>query len=430
MAVAGSAIAATIENPVTLPATDRWTRYNATVLTICILGWAFDIYEQTIMQLVTPLLIKEWGITPATIGYVTTVARWVGLIGTFVFPVLADLYGRKPILIFAILGYSIFSGLTGFATGWISLLIFTALTRIALSGENPVGMVMVSETAPTRWRATALGGLVGGYPLGYMFCSGLALIVVPLWGWRSLYWLGVLPALLVLWVRISVKESPRYEHVTTAMLKEGLKKRFDIWSPVREYPREMLIASLIYFFYLFTWIGWSAWMPQFLANEKHLGFQTTASYLTIWMFVAIFAYWICGALCDQFGRRYVIPAFAVPASILLVWLGYLNDPTSLFWAGLAANFLITGSFGSGLGYTTEMFPTQIRGTAVGASFAFGSAAGATAPAIIGAIATSHSIAAGLPLLALSFFLLAPLFLFVARDTTRKQLTDFVGQKVA
>src|SRR5229473_7201454 len=86
---------------------DRWTRYSATVLSICILGWAFDIYEQTIMQLVTPLLIKEWGITPATIGYVTTIARWVGLIGTFVFPVLADFYGRKPILILAILGYSI-----------------------------------------------------------------------------------------------------------------------------------------------------------------------------------------------------------------------------------------------------------------------------------------------------------------------------------
>src|SRR5258707_11230570 len=97
-AVAASATAASIENPATLPGTDGWTRYNATVLTICILGWAFDIYEQTIMQLVTPLLIKEWGITPATIGYITTIARWVGLIGTFVFPVLADLYGRKPIL--------------------------------------------------------------------------------------------------------------------------------------------------------------------------------------------------------------------------------------------------------------------------------------------------------------------------------------------
>src|SRR6516165_12207737 len=82
---------------------DRWSAYSATVLAICVFGWAFDIYEQTIMQLVTPLLIKEWGITPATIGYITTIARWVGLIGTFVFPVLADLYGRKPILILAIL---------------------------------------------------------------------------------------------------------------------------------------------------------------------------------------------------------------------------------------------------------------------------------------------------------------------------------------
>jgi len=423
------AMAAPAAGSVALP-TDRWNRYSATVLAICILGWAFDIYEQTILQLVTPLLIEEWKITPAVIGNVTTVARWIGLIGTFVFPVLADLYGRKPILILAILGYSIFSGLTGFATGWVSLLIFTALTRIALSGENPVGMIMVSETAPTKWRATALGGLVGGYPLGYMLCSGIALIVVPLWGWRALYWIGVLPALLVLWVRIGVKESPRYEHVTAAMLREGLKKRFDIWSPVREYPRDMLIASLVYFFYLFTWIGWSAWMPQFLAREKHLGFQTTAGYLTIWMFVAIFAYWICGWLSDKYGRRYVIPAFVIPAAILLVAIGHLDDPMALFWAGLATNFLITGSFGSGLGYTTELFPTQIRGTAVGASFAFGSAAGATAPAIIGWIATTHSIAAGLPLLALSFFLLAPLFYFAARDTTRKELTDFVGEKLA
>src|SRR5262249_10894154 len=224
------AMTAAVADSAALPAA-RWSRYSATVLTICILGWAFDIYEQTILQLVTPLLIEEWKITPAVIGNVTTVARWIGLVGTFVFPVLADLYGRKPILIIAILGYSIFSGLTGFATGWVTLLIFTAITRVALSGGNPVGMVMVSETAPTKWRATALGGLVGGYPLGYMLCSGIALIVVPIWGWRSLYFLGVLPALLVLWIRIGIKESPRYERVTSEMLREGLKKRFDIWSP-------------------------------------------------------------------------------------------------------------------------------------------------------------------------------------------------------
>ena len=155
--------------PVT--STDRWTSYNATVLAICILGWAFDIYEATIMQLVTPLLIKEWGITPATMGFVTTMSRWIGLIGTFAFPVFADLYGRKPALIWAILGYSVFTGLTGFSTGWITLLIFSSITRIALAGENPVGMLMVTETAPTKWRATALGGLVGGYPFGYMLCS-------------------------------------------------------------------------------------------------------------------------------------------------------------------------------------------------------------------------------------------------------------------
>src|ERR1044072_2899791 len=187
--------------------TDSWNSYNVKVLAICILGWAFDIYEATIMQLVTPLLIQEWGITPATMGFVTTMSRWIGLIGTFAFPVLADLYGRKPALIWAILGYSIFTGLTGFSTGWIMILIFSSITRIALAGENPVGMLMVTETGPTKWRATALGGLVGGYPFGYMLCSLAALVVVPLWGWRSLYFLGILPALLVLWILIRLQES-------------------------------------------------------------------------------------------------------------------------------------------------------------------------------------------------------------------------------
>jgi len=145
------------------------------------------------------------------------------------------------------------------------------------------------------------------------------------------------------------------------MVREGLKQRLDIWSPVRQYPREMLTATLLYFFYLFTWIGWSAWMPQFLANEKHLGFQTTASYLSIWMFCAIFAYYLCGWLSDLFGRRYVIPGFILPASILLVVLGYLDTPSSLFWVGLVLNFLITGSFGAGLGYNTECFQPRSAG---------------------------------------------------------------------
>ena len=305
---------ANIATAETRPAHNGWTQNNAVILAVCVLGWVFDVYEQTVMQIVTPILIKEFGIAPSTMGSITTIGRWVGLIGIFVFPALADLYGRKPILIIAILGYSLFSGLTGFATGWVSLLLLTSLNRVALSGELPVGMVMVTETAPTKWRATALSILNGGFPLGYMLCSLAAYFVVPMWGWRTLYFLGVVPALLVLWIRFGVKESPRFEHVSATMVRDGLKKRLDIWAPVRKYPRDMLIASLIYFFFLFTWIGWSAWMPQFLAVEKKLGFQLTVQYLSIWMFIAIFSYWVCGWLADVFGRRYLIPALAIPAS--------------------------------------------------------------------------------------------------------------------
>lgn len=406
---------------------DRWTGYNALVLLTCILAWAFDVFEMTILQLATPLLIQEWGLTPATIGNITTASRWVGLIGAFTFPVLADLWGRRPMLIASVTGYSLLTGLTGLAQNWQQLLVATSLTRIPLSGEVPVGTVMVAETAPTKWRATALGGLVGGYPFGYMLASLAALAIVPLGGWRWLYFLGIVPGLLVLLIRLGVKESPRFERVTTAGFTEGLRQQFDLLAPARTHRREVVIGTLLVFFYLFTWVGWSVWMPQFLANEKQLGFQTAATYLSIWMFFAIFAYWLCGYLCDKLGRRYVIPAFVVPASILLVVLGGQTDPTSLFVVGGVTNFLITGSFGAGMGYVSELFPTAIRGRGYGSAFFFGNLLSSFAPAIVGYIATAQSIAAALPVLAVPFFLIGPLFLFVARETTGHELTDFVGQ---
>jgi hypothetical protein len=128
-------------------------------------------------------------------------------------------------------------------------------------------------------------------------------------------------------------------------------------------------------------------------------------YLSIWMFCAIFAYYLCGWLSDLFGRRYVIPAFCLPAAVLLIVMGQFDSASSLFWVGLILNFLITGSDGSGLGYNTELFPTQIRGTAVGAAFTFGSAGGALAPAIVGWVATSHSIATARKLAILIWHLL-------------------------
>jgi AAHS family cis,cis-muconate transporter-like MFS transporter len=116
--------------------------------------------------------------------------------------------------------------------------------------------------------------------------------------------------------------------------------------------------------------------------------------------------------------------------VLLVVLGGQTDATSLFWIGGIANFLITGSFGAGMGYVSELFPTEIRGRGYGSAFFFGNLFSAISPAIVGYIATGQSIAAALPLLAVSFFLIGPVFLFVARDTTGQELPDFVGQEIA
>ena len=184
-------------------------------------------------------------------------------------------------LILSILGYSLFSGLTGFATGWMSFSFkrrSIASHSPASSGEHRDG----DETAPTSGARRRLAVSSAAIRSANAVLPA-AIVVVPMWGWRALYWLGVLPALLVLDPdRRERKPTFRARH--RGKLKGGLKKHSISCSPVRQYPREMLIASLVYFFYLFTWIGWSAWMPQFLATEKKLGFQIAVSYLSIWMF--------------------------------------------------------------------------------------------------------------------------------------------------
>src|SRR5262249_42236691 len=170
--------------------TDRWTGYSAVVLLTCILAWSFDVFEMTILQLATPLLIQEWRLTPARIVKITTASRWAGLIGALSFPVLADLWGRRVMLIASVTGYSLLTGLTGFAQNWQQLLVATSLTRIPLSGEIPVGFVMVAETAPTKWRATALGGLTGGSPLRGMLASLAGAPALPAAGWRGVSFFG------------------------------------------------------------------------------------------------------------------------------------------------------------------------------------------------------------------------------------------------
>jgi len=184
---------------------------------------------------------------------------------------------------------------------------------------------MVSETAPTKWRATALGGLVGGYPFGYMLCSLTALVV------RAALGIGVpllarhpagAPSSLG---AAGCQESPRFERVTSAMLTEGLKKRLNIWSPIREYPREMLTRPCCISSIFSPGSVWSAWMPQFLANESISGFRQRRAIFRSGCSAAIFAYYLCGWLSDLFGRR--LRHFRASSSQLLYFWSYWDTST-------------------------------------------------------------------------------------------------------
>ncbi len=322
-----------------LASTEGWNSYNVKVLTICILGWAFDIYEATIMQLVTPLLIQEWGITPATMGFVTTVVALGRADRDIRISVLADLYGRRPALIWAILGYSIFTGLTGFSTGWISLLIFSSITRIALAGEEP-GRHADGHRGPRRPNGAPPRSAVSSAAIrsAICLCSLAALVVRALVGVALALFprhpAGAAGALDPL--RHQGKSALRACHRADAQGRAEEAARYLFAGAT--IPARDVIASLVYFFYLFTWIGWSAWIAVLSRHEAssasrhgHLSLD-----LDVLRDIRLLVLRLAVRL---YGRRWVIPAFAVPAGILLIVMGYCETPTTLFWVGLAVNFL-------------------------------------------------------------------------------------------
>jgi SHS family lactate transporter-like MFS transporter len=360
------------------------------------LGWVLDGFDYTILTFLLVDIQHSFAVNATLaglLGQVTLMFRVAGGIGA---GTAADRWGRKGPLMFSILWYSVFAFLSGFSTSYGMLFACRALFGIGMGGVWAAGMPLTLEHWPARLRGTASGMMQSGYSLGFLLSSLVFQFGYPLvnarpdMGWRWMLWIGVLPALLVLFIMKSVKESPvwlaRQQHLRDRNERDpvSLGRLFstDVW-------RVTLHTSIMMGAFLFMYHSISYWYPTLLGRMH----RPPLPFLLAFNVGAIVGAVACGRMSETALGRRGAATVATLIGVLVIPLYVFATSATLLWVGaLAMGFFGAGNFGIVPAYLTERFPTVAR--AVGAGFAYHVGAGFASftPTLVGAL-----IDRGLPL---------------------------------
>jgi MFS family permease len=383
------------------------------------LGWMLDAMDVMLYAFALTAIRDEFQLSGAGAGALASATLLASAVGGGAAGWLADRYGRTRVLIGSILVYSVFTGLTATAGTLVELVVWRALVGLGLGAEWSAGSVLVAETWPAEHRGKAIGFMQAGWAIGYILAALLAAVILPRRGWRLLFAVGVLPALLTFWIRRAVPEpeiwrqQPRHEVALAELFRSPLARR-------------TLAATLLCALLLFAYWGLFTWIPSYLASPVEqggagLGIVRSSAWIVPMQVGAFLGYSLFGVLADRWGRRPVFLFFVVGAGALVPVYGAGNRHTAL----LAALGPLVGFFGHGYfsvfgALLAELFPSHVRGTAQGLCYNLGRAASALAPAAIGAIATYWGIGGALGVTS-AFFLTAGALMFTLPETRGAEL---------
>jgi MFS family permease len=380
------------------------------------LGWMLDSMDTMLYALVLPLLLAELSLSQATGGLLQSLTQLTGAVGGVAFGVLADRLGRTRALVGSVLLYSLgtaASGLTG--TVW-QLAACRALLGLGMGGEWATGAALVSETWPAEHRGKALALVQSSWAVGYALAAGIVALVVPAWGWRAAFFVGLLPAVFAVWVARAVPEPERWRRVALQG-KADAAGRGTLLALLRPpLLGRAAIATAVNAATLFAWWGLFTWIPSYLALPPERGgaglsVVRTSTWVALMQVGMWLGYVSFGFICDRFGRRITYVGFLLSAAVLVPIYGHVRDPRALLWLGPLVAFFGTGYF-SGFGVVTaELFPTRVRATAQGTTYNVGRALSATAPYLVGSVAQTRG-------LGFAFYLVAAAFLLAAALATR------------
>ena len=298
------------------------------------LGWMLDSFDVMLYAIVLAALIDDpaLGLTTGTAGLLGSLTLVAAAVGGIAFGVIADRLGRKRALMAAVVIYSIFTAACGLAQTVPQLAVFRILLGLGMGGEWATGAALVSESFPARHRGKALAFVQSTWALGYGLAALVNLVVMPVWGWRGVFLVGVLPALFTLWIRRRVEE-PAIWHKTPAAERGQLAVLF---APA--IARTTFFITLMNAFTLFGWWGLNSWVPAYLSfPDTRGGIGLSSSTMSLFVMAMQVGMWLgyvsFGFIADAIGRKRAYVFFLITASVLLPVYGFLKVPWLLLLLG-------------------------------------------------------------------------------------------------
>lgn len=383
-------------------------------------GWMLDAMDVMLYAFALGAIQKEFGLTSAAAGALASITLVASAAGGIAFGVLADRFGRARMLTVSILVYSTFTALTATSHSVAELALWRVLVGIGLGGEWSAGSVLVSETWPAEHRGKAIGLMQSGWAIGYILAALLAAAILPAWGWRPLFAVGVAPALLAVWIRRRLPEPAIWRE--RAAVAKGAGLAF-LRPPLLA---RTIAASATATALLFAYWGLFTWIPSYLATPLErggagLGVVKSTGWIVPMQIGAFFGYALFGVLADRLGRRPTFVVFVLAAAVLVPLYGAsARSETALMALGPLVGFFGHGYFSVFGSMLSELFPSAVRATAQGFCYNVGRAASAVAPWAIGFLADRRGIGAALALTSV-FYVAGAALIFLLPETRGKEL---------
>ena len=404
------------------------TRQERTALTAAFGGYAVDAFDYMIYTFIIPTLIAVWGMSNTEAGVIATGSLLSSAVGGWAAGVLADRYGRVRILQITILWFAVFTCLSGFTNSYGQLLFTRTMQGLGFGGEWSVGSVLIAEMIRPEHRGKAVGLVQSSWAVGWgvaaIAYSVAYSVLDPGLAWRALFWLGLIPALLVVFIRRYVRESEVFTETRAQVEATGTDSSFlEIFSPAL--VRTTALASLLATGMQGAYYAVTTWLPTYLKTERHLSVLNTGSYLLVLIVGSFLGYLTSAYLSDQMGRRNCFILFAVSAAVLVVM--YTQIPitdTVMLFLGFPLGFFLSGIF-SGMGaFLSELFPSRVCGSGQGFCYNFGRAVGSLFPVVVGYLSNTMPLGEAIGIMAGGAYLIVVVAALTLPETRGKALVAF------
>jgi MFS family permease len=392
----------------TIGAEDRVTVYGWKALAGSVIGYAMDGFDMLILGFMLAAISADLALTSTQAGSLVTWTLLGAVAGGFIFGTMSDHFGRIRVLTWTILIFAGFTGLCAFARGYWDLAIYRMLAGLGLGGEFGIGMALAAEAWPASKRARVSSYVALGWQVGVLLAAFVTPLLLPVIGWRGMFMVGLLPALVAFLVRRTLDEPEIFVNKHAATKENSFRLLVKDGKTCRTTLGIVILCSVQNFAYY----GIMIWMPSYLATSLGFSLAKSALWTSTIVLGMAFGIWVFGQVADRMGRKPVFILFQIGAVIMIYLYSRVTDPHMLLWMGALMGMFVNGMLGGIGALMSEAYPTAARATAQNVLFNLGRAVGGLGPLVVGALAAQYSFNTAIALLASIYILdiLATVFL--------------------